>query len=275
MSEIKEQWIKGYGFPDTLVIDGHIHIGEWLHAATFNNIEQAVSESLRYMDSNGIDVICSLSGGYMNGKADYHLGNEFLLAVWNRLTDRMVPFLNINPNDKWECILEELKRMYDAGVRCIKLLNSYQGYPGDGPNLMSLYEFASEHKMMIVNHEWKEWEICKIASLFPDVTYIFGHYGGGFQDAVLSKYPNVYANIWNYGSMGWLEKGIKKAGAGKFMLGSDGFLNCLSVGLGPVVFANISDDDKRLILGINMARLLDKTGALPAIFKKYLNKTPF
>jgi len=56
---------------------------------------------------------------------------------------------------------------------------------------------------------------------------------------------------------------LKKLGARKFMLGSDGFLNALSVGIGPVVFAGIEDDDKRAILGLNIARLLEKVGALP------------
>jgi len=70
--------------------------------------------------------------------------------------------------------------------------------------------------------------------------------------------------------MGWLDKGIKKLGAKRFMLGSDGFLNSLSVGIGPIVFADVSDDDKRLMLGLNIARLLDKVGALPESIKTRL-----
>jgi len=65
-----------------------------------------------------------------------------------------------------------------------------------------------------------------------------------------------------------LDRGIQQVGAEKFMLGSDGFLNSLSVGIGPVVFANISDDDKRLILGLTIARLVDKVGVLPDRLKQ-------
>jgi uncharacterized protein len=272
MSTILEQWINGYGLPGTLVIDGHIHIGAWPHAATFNNVDEAATESIRFMDANGIDAVCALSGGYMQGLPDYHLGNDFLLAAWKRTPDRLIPFMSVNPNDARELILDELKRMYAAGVRGIKLLNSYQGqYPGDGPNLMALYEFAAAHKMLVVNHAWSESEIGKIAARFPEIDFIFAHYGGGFQDMVLKSHSNVYSNIWNYGGMGWLERGIRQVGAGKFMLGSDGFLNSLSVGIGPVVFADISDEDKRLILGLTIARLLDKVGALPERLKVQLN----
>lgn len=264
MSSILTQWSAGHGLPDVLVIDGHIHIGEWPHAATFQNVDQAVDESLRLMDTNGIDASCAVSGGYIFGLNDYHIGNDFLLAVWRRIPDRLIPFMGINPNDTHEHVIDELKRMYDAGIRCIKLLNAYQGgYAGDGPNLMALYAFADEHKMLVFNHGWSEAEIKRIASQFLKTDFIFGHYGGGFQDSILNTFPNVYANIWNYGRMGWLERGIQQVGAGKFMLGSDGFLNAPSVGIGPVVFANISDDDKRLILGLTAARLVNKVGALP------------
>lgn len=269
MSGILEHWINGNGFPGTLVIDGHIHIGEWRHAATFRNVDEAAEKSVRYMDSNGVDAICAVSGGYMFGKSDYHLGNDFLLAVWRRLPERLIPFMLVNPNDGNENILNELNRMYDAGVRCIKLLNSYQGYPGDGPNLMTLYQFACDHQMLVFNHHWSEAEIRKIAAQFPGVNFVFAHYGGGYQDEILIKYPNVYTNIWNYGGMGWLDRGLARVGAGKFMMGSDGFMNCLSVGIGPVVFADkISDEEKRLILGLTTARLLEKAGALPARLKQ-------
>ena len=104
---------------------------------------------------------------------------------------------------------------------------------------------------------------------FPDVDFIFGHYGNG-QDPVLKARENVYTNIWGYGNLGWLERGIRNVGAEKFMMGSDGFLNPLSVGIGPVVFAGISDKEKRLILGLTMARLLDRVGVLPKVLSKYL-----
>ena len=127
------------------------------HAATFENLDQALTESIRYMDANGIDAFCSLGGGYMKGLSDYHLGNDFLLAMWHRTPERMIPFLSINPNDSIENIRKELKRMHEAGIRCIKLINTYQAnYPGDGPNLMALYEFAEQNNMLVINHAWTE-----------------------------------------------------------------------------------------------------------------------
>jgi len=269
MSGILEQWVEGKGLKDTLVIDGHIHIGAWPYTVTFYNVEEAVTESIRYMESNGVDAFCALAGGYNFGIQDYRLGNDFLLAVWDKLRDCMVPFLCVNPCDAKENIIEELKRMYDAGMRCIKLINGYQrNYPGDGPNLMAVYEFAAAHQMLVLNHVWEESAIVKIAEMYPETDFIFAHYYGDYQDDVMARFPNVYANMWWVGEMGWLDQGIRKLGPEKFMMGSDGFANPMSVGIGPVVFADIDDDAKRLILGGNAARLLDKYGVLPEKVKK-------
>ncbi len=264
MSAILAAWKSGRGLPDTLVIDGHIHVGEWPHAATFADVEEAARESAAYLDANGVDAFCAVGGGGMYRATDYRIGNDFLLAVWRRLPDRLVPFLSLNPNDQPADLREELERMHGEGVRCIKLINDYQErYPGDGPNLMLVYEFAARRHMLVFNHGWETRVIREVSLRFPDTDFVFAHYHEGL-DEVLVERPNVHTNIWSLGTLGWLDRGIRKVGARKFMLGSDGFLNPLSVGIGPVVFADASDADKRLVLGLNAARLLAKVGALPA-----------
>jgi predicted TIM-barrel fold metal-dependent hydrolase len=273
MSEILRNWAAGLGLPGILVIDGHIHIGEWRHAATFANADEAALESVASMDANGIDACCAQSGGHMFEGMDYRLGNDFLLAVCRRVPDRLIGFACVNPNDARRNILDELGRVYDAGIRAIKLINDYQeNYPGDGPNLMAVYEFAARRGMIVFNHAWRENVIEKLSAAFPDTPFIFGHYGGGWQDALLKERPNVYANIWSVAPLGWLDRGIANAGAGKFILGSDGFLNPLSAGIGPVVFAAANDADKRSILGLTMARLLENAGALPAPLRRKLEE---
>lgn len=268
MSAILDAWKAGKGLPDALVIDGHVHIGEWPHATTFHSVDEAVRESAAFMDAHGIDAACAQGGGYMFQVADYSLGNDFLLEVCGRLPGRLIPFACVNPNDRRENILAELGRVYDAGVRCLKLINRYQeDYPGDGPNMMAVYEFAAERGTLVFNHAWKTDVIMEVSARFPETPFIFAHYGNDLDEVLLAR-PNVHANIWGLGNLGWLDRGLKKVGADKFMLGSDGFLNPMSVGIGPVVFAPLSDEDKRKVLGLNLARLLEKANALPPALKE-------
>lgn len=263
MSTILENWRAGRGFPDLLVIDGHIHVHDWPHGANFDSVEEMAEGSAKYMDANGVDACCVLSGGYMASGCDHTVGNDLLLDLVSRVPDRLIGFMSVNPNDDLPNILRELERVEEAGIRCIKLLNSYQqNYPGDGPNLLAAYQFAADHNMLVINHSWPGDVLLRIAEQFPSVEFIMAHYGGGAYDLLTAR-PNIHANIWGLGTMGFLEKAVQTIGPEKFMMGSDGFMNPVSVGIGPVVYADISDEAKRRILGLNAAKLLDKVGALP------------
>ncbi|MBI2438911.1 MAG: hypothetical protein HYV36_08900, partial [Lentisphaerae bacterium] len=54
MNAIKTEWLSGQGLPDTLVIDGHVHIGDWPQAATFRSVDEAVAGSQELMDAHGV-----------------------------------------------------------------------------------------------------------------------------------------------------------------------------------------------------------------------------
>ena len=126
---------------------------------------------------------------------------------------------------------------------------------------MALYEFADAHHMLVFDHSWTREEIVMIATKHPAVDFIFGHYAH-WQGPILREFPNVHANIWNLGSLGFIERGVRDVGAGKFLFGSDAFMNPASVGIGLVVYADIPDEAKRQVLGLNQAKLLAKVGAL-------------
>lgn len=273
MSEILKNWQRGLGLPGTLAIDGHTHLGDWQQPFTqydSQTVESSVESIVRRMDANGVDAICALPTGHYTVGSDYRIGNDFVLGVRDALPERVIGFVSINPNDAEKAILSELDRMFDAGFRCVKLVNAYQeNYPGDGPNLMRVYAYAAECEMLVLNHHWSLAELMRISEEFPTVDFICGHFHD-YQIPVLKSRSNVHANIWTYGRYGWLDKGIKEVGAEKFMFGSDAFLNPMSVGIGPVAHAPVSDDDKRLILGLNCARLLEKVGALPKSLRHWI-----
>ena len=267
MSAILENWMNGRGLPDVLVIDGHVHSNGGAVGRGWESVPTAADYGLRVMDANGVDAVCVLGGGFYGPGNDYTRGNDDLLEFCRIAPDRFIGFAHFNPNDSEAGLAAELERAYGMGFRCIKLINAYQqDYPGDGPQMMKIYRFAAEHNMLIVNHYWSPDVLGRIAREFPSVNFITGHW---FTHDVL-RLPNVYCNMWSLISMGVLERGVKEYGAEKFLLGSDAFLNPISVGLGMIVHADISDDDKRKILGLTQARLLHGAGALPAPWRKWL-----
>ncbi|MHC4716889.1 MAG: amidohydrolase family protein [Planctomycetota bacterium] len=269
MSEILDRWRAGEGLGDVPVIDGHAHVGEWPHGANYDTIDEMEAGVVAVMDANGVDAACVMGGGYMWGGTDYRIGNDLLLELWRRLGERIIPFAHFNPNDSRREILAELGRLFDAGVRGIKLINAYQHYPGDGANLMAVYDFAADRSMLILNHAWTADELAMLAKRHSGMDFICGHYGRRL-DPLLRQFPNVHANIWSLNPLGVVEAAFGEVGPEKFLLGSDAFMNPISVGIGLVVYADIPDAHKRMILGENQARLLDKVGALPESLKRKL-----
>jgi predicted TIM-barrel fold metal-dependent hydrolase len=268
VTTILEDWQAGRGFPGTLVLDGHGHVGEWPHGANFDTPEQAAEGAERMMDAYGVDATCVLAGGYwMTNGADYRMGNDFLLACVRLLPERLIPFAHFNPNDDRAGLVGELQRMVDSGVRAIKLINAYQGYPGDGPNLMALYEFAQRHRMIVLNHYWSEEELRTITARFPELILIRAHGGAS---SLSKELTTVYDNIWSLWPLGRIEQGIQRYGPEKILFGSDAFMNDPAVGLGMVVYADIPDSAKRAVLGLNMARLLEGAGVLPRSLHHWL-----
>jgi predicted TIM-barrel fold metal-dependent hydrolase len=268
MTTILEHWQQGEGLPGVLVIDGHTHIAEWPHGATFSTPEECAEKAVMLMDAHGVEASCALGGGYWFNGSDYHMGNDFLLDCVRLVPDRLVPFAHVNPNDDWPPILAELERMLSEGVRCFKLINAYQAsYPGDGPNLIALYEFAEHHRLLLINHHWSEAELRAISPRFPHVIFIRAHGGAS---ALSHELPNVYDNIWGLSPLGAIEAGVRRYGPDKILLGSDAFMNDFPVGIGLVVYADIPEDHKRAILGLNMARLLHRVGALPSSLQMWL-----
>ena len=268
MSRIVEDWCAGRGLADVLAIDGHVHLGEWPTHETFRTPEEVPGAAAAYMDAHSIDAVCAVSGGYMWTGTDYRIGNDRLLAWWRALPERIIPFFHINPNDTRAAITHELERMFGEGMRAIKLLNAYQEeYPGDGPNLMLVYEFAATHNLLVFNHHWTAEELYTISRIFSDTVFIGAH---GAPTDVLKARSNVYANIWGYGCMGWIDRWFAEAGAGKYMVGSDAFMNPMSSGIGPVIHAPISDEERRDVLGRTVARLLDGVGILPDSLRRRL-----
>jgi len=267
MSTIFENWRAGRGLPDLLVIDGHIHFAAGFCGPAFPSIAAAAAHGLQMMDANGVDAACIVGGGGYGPGNDYIAGNDDLLEFCAHAPDRYIGFAHLNPNDSEANIQAELDRVWRMGMRAFKLINSYQqNYPPDGPNLMRVYRFAADKNMLVLNHHWPSDVLDRLSREFPSVQFITGHF---ICDPVLER-PNVYCNYWGLLPLGVLEQEVRRFGAQKYLYGSDAFLNPISVGIGLAVFADLPDDDKRLMLGINQARLLDAVGVLPQRLKRKL-----
>jgi predicted TIM-barrel fold metal-dependent hydrolase len=102
--------------------------------------------------------------------------------------------------------------------------------------------------------------IAELGRRYPDTTFIIAHAGMMWDKAfqAAKPYPNVYMDMSGFDpERGIVEKAVEVLGAERVVFGSDAPGRIYVAQLAKVLYAEISEGDRELILGGNAARLLD------------------
>jgi predicted TIM-barrel fold metal-dependent hydrolase len=101
-----------------------------------------------------------------------------------------------------------------------------------------------------------------VASQHPKGLFIVGHTGETFEGIktcteLAKKHKNIYLDIsgWGFMNKGYLEYLVKRVDVGKILFGSDFSWIDVRYAVAAVLFAEISERDKRMILSLNASRL--------------------
>jgi len=163
---------------------------------------------------------------------------------------------------------KEIEKRRQSGVFTgIKLLPAWEAREIDDPFFRTVCGIAGEIGYPVLFHTWgiRDMGLMEnMAKMFPKTVMFIGHCGGEL-DASLraaelaAQYDNLYLDFtcsWGYANL--LEHFVKTASAEKILFGSDALWNSVTASLGRVLYADIGDDEKKLILGGNAARLYPK-----------------
>jgi predicted TIM-barrel fold metal-dependent hydrolase len=152
-------------------------------------------------------------------------------------------------------------------------------FPGGGPGAMTcthrnfnpLVERIGELGGAIMQHTWFKTggkqspgestpsELAELASRFPEQKFICAHTGGEWERGIraIRDSPNVYAETSGFdATAGFIEMAVRELGAERIIFGSHLPSRSLGTELSKVIGAEISERDKRLILGANFRNLL-------------------
>ena len=232
---------------------------------------------LASMDRNGIDHAVVMGMGW----TDYDVAaeaNDYIIDAVARNPERLTGFASVNP--AWgEGAAQEAQRCADAGLRGIGELHpDTQGIEiGDAASLKPLMDKALSLRLPVllhcsepVGHQYpgkgkttpdKVWRFIQD---FPENTIICAHWGGGLP--FYSLMPEVGASLSNVyfdsaASPFLYRAGIypavaSLAGADRILFATDYPLMHASRPLAEVAGEPLAEQDRRLILGENAARLL-------------------
>ncbi len=233
--------------------DCHGHIG-W--CTPHHVVEDTPADLVKEMDKFGIRTCCvfSLEGVF----GDETFGNDEVARVVKQYPDRFIGFTLVNLNHGEKIVRDELERGLKLGMRGVKLINDYHGYPTEGPLIDIACEFADKHKQFILNHNWgSPGQIERLCKTYPNACFITGHTTTAYVE-VTKKVDNLF--ICTCPLLGWgqTELYVRLYGADRILFGSDLTDLPIAWGMAQIMYAKIPESDKRKILGENLKSLMKK-----------------
>jgi len=259
---LKERVLDGETLEDVEIIDAHMHLNEPPFYVPSPDWESCIKTMDKYGISRGISapelgITCSMEEG-----------NSEILEV-SEQTDRLLPYCTINPHFP-DRIGPELERCFARGAVGIKIHPAIHQVAITDERYYPVYEYASDTGKPVLSHTWGECPVSspglcvQVAERFPDIQFILGHTGGTFKGlqesiaAMKEKPANLTADIT--GSTQFLRRIeilCREVTAERVVFGSDSPWIEPGLPLGAIVFADITDEEKQLILSGNIKRLMD------------------
>ena len=227
------------------IMDCHAHLGR---SSTYHVPQWSPDELMRETVRLGIETTCIFSMGGLGGEDGR--ANDLVIDMQRRYPDRVVGFAFPGNGRTPEDYRAEVERCIAAGLRGIKI------YAPEPELARVACSIADRERMLILNHSWGSAETLRELALeYPNAVLITGHAGRAYAD-IWPEVDNVYICTCPLIAFGATEWYVETYGADRLLFGSDMSDLPHAWGLGPILYADISDADKRAILGGNLRRLL-------------------
>lgn len=241
------------------VFDCHAHIDRMA-----NQDPPSLEEQVAEMERVGIDVQAVSSILAING--EFQLGNDNVAKAIARYPKRIIGYCHVSANYP-ELMVPELERCFQLreldgtyGFRGIKV---YQvGRPYDDPLFDAVWEFAKSHEAPVLAHTWggSLTGLDAAAERHPEVNFLAGHAGSAFAYEpyleAAERCPNFFLDLtYSREHTNMIEYFVGRIGADRLVWGTDAPTFSISHQVSKILFARISDQDKRKILYDTAARL--------------------
>jgi uncharacterized protein len=245
---------------DAPVIDFHGHVGNWEPIGMLDD----PLRMLHAMDRAGVDRACVFNIFHPEGRR----GNDSTAAFVAQHPDRFIGFAYVSPMMP-DTIEPELTRAIDElGLQAIKIYPPYTTYALDHEAWHPLFAFAAERGLTVISHT-DNGELSAprkfgaAAARFPGARFVAGHSGNvePFRTQAIEMaqaHENFYLETCStFRQPGVIEKLVAGVGADRVLFGSDQPLMDPRVQLGKIITADLTDSEKRLVIGGNAQRILN------------------
>ena len=239
------------------ITDVHTHlIGD---LGNFYTPSTDADSMVKEMDRIGIEkTLCS---HIVVGGPESEYGNNEVLNAMKKHRNRILGYVVTYPIVDKLGILE-VKRCMDRGMSGIKL-HSHYGIPYTSSHYREIWEFANENKLPILLHTFTDTNLDALEVLFQEFSnakIILAHAGCANPELYAhyaKKYDNVFLEASHSAAPYFIyEYFVSKVCIRKILFGSDFALHSLGHQLGRLLFAGITEQQKKAILVENPRQLL-------------------
>jgi predicted TIM-barrel fold metal-dependent hydrolase len=239
-----------------LVIDAHMHIDT---SYNFLIPRFAIHHIIASAERIGIQKMYGSSMVALRGDAE--AGNAHALAFHSSHPHLFFPYIVFKPNypedaDRTLTLAEARK------IRQFKIHDDGNDLSYDDKRYSPLYDYAQGNGSVILAHTFGKKHVSplmKIAAAFPRINILLGH-SGICEEEIYADAVRNHDNIWletcsSYAWYGLIERLVAMGGADRVLFGTDMPFLSPDQQIGRVLFARITDEDKRKILGLNAQRV--------------------
>lgn len=240
-------------------IDCEMHIGDfkgdpyvWLGHPVGPKELEAV------LDAHGLDVAL-----VMAPTTEYP--DNAALAEAIRGNPRLIGFAVVNPYGPGGGVPELDRAVHEWGMKGLKLMPLRHGYEVDGSVPRRVMARASQLRLPVSIHSGAQfclpWQIADLAREFPEVPVIMDHMGFRYYvDGAINvarQVANIYLETALVSIPGYVRMAVDQVGADRVIYGSDYPTGHPAAMLAIIKAAKLNERDEALVMGGNLARLLD------------------
>jgi hypothetical protein len=225
---------------------------------------------LEYADRMRVERLIVFMGwpfAYDPSPDEFCRQNDQILEAIHDWPDRVLGYTYVNPNHI-DRSLEEMERCIVRGPMVgIKL---WVATRCNDPALDPIVQLATKLQIPIYQHTWLKItgnlpgestpsDLAELAARHPRATLLCGHAGGDWEQGIRTVRPFKNIILETAGgdpTAGMVEMAVRELGPERVIYGSDAGGRSFASQLAKVEAAEITEQEKRLILGANLRRLL-------------------
>jgi uncharacterized protein len=246
------------------IVDIHCHMGPW----TAFHVPRQGSPSSMVATMDRIGVRCALVSPHLAIGPDFRAGNRQAAAAAAHHPGRLISYVTIAPGDGARITRAEVEYWHGAGaVQGFKIHPALHGRSALDQAYEPVFDYAHSRALPILIHSWpgdahaSPATIRSLADRYTHAQLVIAHSAAGWDmlqqvaDACAGR-PNVHLDLTGSRLFsGLLEAMVARVGPERILFGTDMPFIDPRPGLGRVLMADIADDAKRLILGLNALRV--------------------